>query len=222
MVFAIHLDKITDLRGDDFVGAWVDCVKGHYRLWTHGICDVELNVSNLACSRGVEAVLGVLKDWDIAGEGQERERRHSNAPLFMPLVLLSDKYWEGKMLRTYFHDIESFVWIFAYVFLWYDATESTAVIVDRWMTGDYKTCRVKKNDFLYGGEQRLDLRKNPPSAWRCQWPLASALLAWVRHRHIAHFGAIFDGTQLEATLAAVDHAKLLELVRGAGYDVLFT
>ncbi|KAI0040364.1 hypothetical protein FA95DRAFT_885332 [Auriscalpium vulgare] len=96
----------------------------------------------------------------------------------MPLELLNSKYWAGAIETTYYQGLESLIWAFTFVLLNFDCDRKTETkrAASAWLTGDYVTCFEKKLCFLM--RDVIPCIKNPPEAWKTQWPLAVDLL-WV-------------------------------------------
>ncbi|KAI0038465.1 hypothetical protein FA95DRAFT_1217217 [Auriscalpium vulgare] len=94
----------------------------------------------------------------------------------MPLALLNSEYWDGKIARTYYHDLESFVWVLVFEFLSFgedgERLKEGPRPADAWETGDYEECRKEKLAFVSGGMEKEDVAK----AWKDDWPLAYNLL----------------------------------------------
>ncbi|KAI0040365.1 hypothetical protein FA95DRAFT_885392 [Auriscalpium vulgare] len=172
------LQPIRELRRPEFVKAWYDCVKCHYRVWK----DIQLRDPSLANVMYYKdsdgTVHGILNDWDlgnIAGEHTYLER--TGTIPFMPLALLNSEYWDGKIARTYYHDLESFVWVLVFVFLSFGEDgkrlKKGPRPADTWETGDYEECHEKKLVFVIDGMEKEDIAE----VWKDDWPLAQDLLA---------------------------------------------
>ena len=96
---------------------------------------------------------GVLTDFDLSIIAW-RERvlgtdRTGTIP-FMALELLCPEYWEGKITRQYYHELEAFIWMLPFVFLAYDngKLDPNNRFIKSWMTSDYITCGEKKLAFV--------------------------------------------------------------------------
>ncbi|KAG1883248.1 hypothetical protein F4604DRAFT_1649185 [Suillus subluteus] len=99
-------------------------------------------------------LIGVLNDYDVSSSanvvGPRGNERTGTVP-FMALDVLSAKAQRGEVKHLYRHDLESFKWVFAWVFLRY----REAVLLprgsrpfDEWATLDAVACGEKKLFFL--------------------------------------------------------------------------
>lgn len=168
-----------------------DLYLGHRHLCKQGVQQRGPNLSNFMYCRKGGAVCGFSSDWDLANiQGEENTHgyleRTGTIP-FMPLALLNTEYWDGKIERTYYHDLESFVWVLAFQFLSFEKggkrLKKGPRPADTWETGDYEQCRKEKLDFVMDGMEKEDIAE----AWKDEWPLARDLLtvtagAWVLRR----------------------------------------
>lgn len=120
---------------------------------------------------------GVLNDWDLSlivgpdGERRppgERRERTGTVP-FMAMQLLTIAGFTGKQERTYYHDLEGFIWILPWVFLQYNqGTEPNVMYgMDKWQTANFNEVSSSKRDFLesIAAQGRLleDLRRSEGS-----------------------------------------------------------
>ncbi|KAI0038738.1 hypothetical protein FA95DRAFT_1149834 [Auriscalpium vulgare] len=196
------LQPIRELHGPEFVKAWFDCVKCHYHLWKEGYEHRDPSLSNLMYYKDSEGtVYGVLNDWDLGNIREDPRNNHAfmertGTIPFMPLALLNSEYWDGKITRTYYHDLESFVWVLAFQCLSFDKggdrLKEGPRPADAWETGDYEQCYEKKLAFVSGGMEKEDIAQ----AWKDVWPLAHRLLkvtagAWA-NRQTAYEDVFFD------------------------------
>ncbi|KAH9478326.1 hypothetical protein JR316_0008779 [Psilocybe cubensis] len=121
---------------------------------------------------------GVLSDFDLSLLQWELRvigtDRTGTVP-FMAIELLSKKYWEGKIHRFYHHELESFIWILAYVCLLYDrGIRKKNAAVDSWRTSDYGVCRMEKRDFY--GNLDEELANQVQANYKTYWPTAQNLV----------------------------------------------
>ncbi|KAI0038466.1 hypothetical protein FA95DRAFT_1478085, partial [Auriscalpium vulgare] len=82
----------------------------HYHLWKIGVQHRDPSLSNLTYYKNSDDIVcGVLNDWDLGIiEGQPNTHNYlerSGTIPFMPLALLNTEYWNGKIKRTYYHDL---------------------------------------------------------------------------------------------------------------------
>ncbi|KAF8881296.1 hypothetical protein CPB84DRAFT_1687276 [Gymnopilus junonius] len=89
---------------------------GHAFLWKNFVEHGDPSLSNLMYDE--DNGRGILTDFDLSLlQWQPRvfgTDRTGNIP-FMALALLTDRYWDGRLERSYHHGLESFIWILPYV-----------------------------------------------------------------------------------------------------------
>jgi len=98
--------------------------------------------------------IGVLNDYDLSSlanvVGPQGNERTGTVP-FMALDLLTAKAQRGEVKHLYRHDLESFMWVFAWVFLRYRQgvlLPRKLRPLDEWATVGAVTCRKEKLAFL--------------------------------------------------------------------------
>ncbi|ETW83210.1 hypothetical protein HETIRDRAFT_439698, partial [Heterobasidion irregulare TC 32-1] len=165
----LKLDPIIALGGEEFMKAYLDCVRCHFALWTLGIQHSDLSLSNVMIN---DQKRGILNDWDLATiEGISKHDgcdRTGTVP-FMALDLLKPSYWEGKIKRQYHHDLEGFLWILPYVCLQYKDGNMVTNPLKSWNTGHYAICREKKSDFLRNLRTKPHLIPKATSSYEWEW-----------------------------------------------------
>ncbi|KAF8964736.1 hypothetical protein BDZ97DRAFT_860119 [Flammula alnicola] len=118
------LEKITNVKGGDFVKAWLEVVTCHSFLWKNYVEHGDPSLNNAMYDPSLKC--GVLTDFDLSLLQWEPrvlgDDRTGTIP-FMALDLLSQAYWEGTLKRYYHHELESFIWILLYTFLLYEDAE---------------------------------------------------------------------------------------------------
>jgi hypothetical protein len=99
-------------------------------------------------------LIGVLNDYDLSSlanvVGPQGNERTGTVP-FMALDLLTAKAQRGEVKHLYRHDLESFMWVFAWVFLRYRQGVLLSWRLrplDEWATLDAIACGLKKLFFL--------------------------------------------------------------------------
>ena len=97
---------------------------------------------------------GVLTDFDLTDMAWLDRVLGSNQTVtipFMALDLLCDEYWDGKVSRHYYHELEAFLWILPVVFLAWDQGNLNlrTKFVKNWFTSDCDACWKNKQSFLY-------------------------------------------------------------------------
>ncbi|KAG2088563.1 uncharacterized protein F5147DRAFT_620882, partial [Suillus discolor] len=111
------LHPITKLYGKDLFDP-----TGHLTLWKEGVYHRDISPGNLMWYRKDGRLIGVLNDYDLSSLanalGPQGNERTVTVP-FMALDLLTKEGQEGKVKHLYRHDLESFMWVFAWIFLRY-------------------------------------------------------------------------------------------------------
>ncbi|KAG2096097.1 uncharacterized protein F5147DRAFT_778460 [Suillus discolor] len=135
------LHPITKLHGKELFDAW----KGSYHR--------DISPGNLMWYRKGDKLIGVLNDYDLSSLanalGPQGNERTGTVP-FMALDLLTKEGQQGKVKHLYRHDLESFIWVFAWIFLRYrqGVLLERSRPLDQWATLGAIACREKKSDFL--------------------------------------------------------------------------
>ncbi|TFY57703.1 hypothetical protein EVG20_g8436 [Dentipellis fragilis] len=203
-----RLYPITALVGREFVKAWLECVQcaflvrfsrtsftrqdspsvrsGNYALWERGVPHSSPSLDKLMVKRRMTADgrtthSGVTSDWDLAhveGHSQDNRRHRTGTLPFMALELLCDEYWDGKIERSYHHDLEALIWMLPWAFLRFEyGQEIKGAPLGKWKTTDYNDCDAYKRAFLrtcaYPG------RYSPTVSYKDEWMLACSLLFWL-------------------------------------------
>ncbi|KAF9480256.1 hypothetical protein BDN70DRAFT_931918 [Pholiota conissans] len=170
------LNKITSVEGAAFIKAWLEAISCHAFLWKHYVEHGDPSVSNLMYDP--ETNCGVLSDFDFSilqWEPRVFGTDRTGTVPFMALALLKDDYWQGKIKRFFHHELESFVWILAYVSLLYDGgIRKRNADVDAWVTSDYINCRRVKEDFTALDNLNKLAEKAQPN-YKAYWPLVKYL-----------------------------------------------
>jgi hypothetical protein len=157
------LHSITKLHGKEFFEVWRQCILCHLTLWKEGVYHRDISPGNLMWYWRNGKPIGVLNEYDLTSlanvVGPQGNERTGTVP-FMALDLLTAKAQRGEVKHLYRHDLESFMWVFAWVFLRY----RQGVLLprklrpfDKWATSDAVTCAKEKLFFL---EHRL--KYQPP------------------------------------------------------------
>ncbi|KAG2032565.1 hypothetical protein BDR03DRAFT_1094850 [Suillus americanus] len=148
------LHPITKLQGKGLFDVWRQCILCHLNLWKEGVYHQDISPGNLMWYRKNGKLIGVLNDYDLSSlanvVGPRGDERTGTVP-FMALDLLSPKAERGEVEYLYRHDLESFMWVFAWVFFRY----RQGVLLprglrpfDEWATFDAIACGEKKLFFL--------------------------------------------------------------------------
>jgi hypothetical protein len=126
---------------------------GHYTLWQAGVLHRDVSPGNLMWYWGEDdTLMGVLNDYDLSSlasaQGPEGNERTGTVP-FMALDLLTEQGQRGEVKHLYRHDLESFMWVLAWVCLRYgDGKLQQPRPLDRWATVDAVGCGKEKLSFL--------------------------------------------------------------------------
>ncbi|KAF9649100.1 hypothetical protein BDM02DRAFT_3167171 [Thelephora ganbajun] len=113
-----RLQPIYDLDGEQFWKAFWQCVACHYRLWVNGIHHGDISYNNLMYDMDEKTgdAVGIINDFDLAtwvDHSTTNNDRTGTIP-FMAIDLL-DGGLDSCVPRLYRHDVESFVWVLAFI-----------------------------------------------------------------------------------------------------------
>ncbi|KAG1775864.1 hypothetical protein EV702DRAFT_1198772 [Suillus placidus] len=148
------LEPITKLHGKELFDVWYQCILCHITLWKEGVYHRDVSPGNLMWYRRNGKLIGVLIDYDLSSlaniVGPQGNERTGTVP-FMALDLLTAQAQRGEVKHLYRHDLESFMWVFAWIFLRY----RQGVLLprrlrpfDEWATLGAIACRQEKLTFL--------------------------------------------------------------------------
>ncbi|KDN43576.1 hypothetical protein RSAG8_05953, partial [Rhizoctonia solani AG-8 WAC10335] len=208
------LMPITGLTGDDFVFAWLECIRCHYILWENGIRHLDLSLANLMARvqilEGKQKYFGVVKDWDLGDLQESRPKSHKDLSKTIPftsLDLLNPVSPKKQVVQRYSHDLESFLWILIWVFL---AVQEEKVKptekVAGWLTGDPVASSERRSLFVL-----FPRRYAPHQEWRSYWVMARKITKWFCS-HIEHEDEVFDDNEPSNQNETPEERK--ELLRG--------
>ncbi|KAG1893856.1 uncharacterized protein F5891DRAFT_1116491 [Suillus fuscotomentosus] len=147
------LYPITKLHGKDLFDVWRQCILCHLTLWKEGVHHRDISPGSLLWHRKNGRLIGVLNDYDLSSlanaVGPQGNERTGTVP-FMALDLLTKEGQQGKVKHLYRHDLESFMWVFAWICFRYKqgVLLRRSRPLDEWATSDAIACRVEKSDFL--------------------------------------------------------------------------
>ncbi|KAG2744858.1 hypothetical protein P692DRAFT_20742868 [Suillus brevipes Sb2] len=149
-----RLEPITSLSGPEFRDAWWQIVICHYILWKGGVYHRDISPSNLMFYRlPCGHVIGVLNDYDLSSiQGDcARGNECTGTVPFMSIDLLTLSGLDGAVEHMYWHDAESFVWVFVWVCLRYKngkLRRKCRLPFDEWLKVDAPSCAMLKSHFL--------------------------------------------------------------------------
>ncbi|KAG1826526.1 hypothetical protein EV424DRAFT_1509695 [Suillus variegatus] len=147
------LFPITQLHGKDLFDVWRQCISCHLTLWKEGVYHRDVSPGNLMWYWRDGKRMGVLNDYDLSSladdPGPRGNERTGTVP-FMALDLLTKDGQQGKVKHLYRHDLESFMWVFAWICLRYRQGVPLRRLrpLDEWATLDAIACGEKKLVFL--------------------------------------------------------------------------
>ncbi|KAG2072831.1 hypothetical protein BDR04DRAFT_1096036 [Suillus decipiens] len=161
------LELITELHGKELFDVWYQCILCHLTLWKAGVYHRDVSPGNLMWYWKDGKRIGVLNDYDLsslAGAPGPRGNERTGTVPFMALELLTEKGQRGEVKHLYRHDLESFMWCFAWISLRY----KEGVLLPRglrpfddWAKLDAVTCRKEKMVFQTDREVPPRLPKDP-------------------------------------------------------------
>ncbi|KAG2156721.1 uncharacterized protein EDB93DRAFT_863999 [Suillus bovinus] len=144
------LKPITELDGKVLFDVWYQCILCHLTLWKEGVYHRDVSPGNLMWYWKDGKRIGVLNDYDLsslAGDPGPRGNERTGTVPFMALDLLTLEGQRGEVKHLYRHDLESFMWCFAWISLQYEdgvlrSEESRPL--DEWATLNAIACGEKK------------------------------------------------------------------------------
>ncbi|KAG2032582.1 hypothetical protein BDR03DRAFT_926566 [Suillus americanus] len=148
------LRPITKLHGTELFDVWYQCILCHLTLWKEGVYHRDVSPGNLMWYWKDGKRIGVLNDYDLSSlanvQGPQGNERTGTVP-FMARELLTEEGQRGKVKHLYRHDLESFMWVFAWICLRY--REGVLLprklrSLDEWATLGAIACGEKKLVFL--------------------------------------------------------------------------
>ncbi|KAG2340740.1 hypothetical protein BDR05DRAFT_966616 [Suillus weaverae] len=148
------LQPITKLHGKQFFDVWRQCILCHLTLWKEGVYHRDVSPGNLMWYWKDGKRMGVLNDYDLSSlanvQGPQGNERTGTVP-FMARELLTEDGQRGKVKHLYRHDLESFMWVFAWISLRYRQGVLLSRRLrpfDEWATLGAIACGEKKLVFL--------------------------------------------------------------------------
>ncbi|KAG2338117.1 hypothetical protein BDR05DRAFT_969566 [Suillus weaverae] len=95
---------------------------GRLTLWKEGVYHRDISPGNLMWYRRNGKLISVLNDYDLSSLANvvgPQGNESTGTVLFMVLDLLTAEAQRGEVKHLYRHDLESFMWVFAWIFLRY-------------------------------------------------------------------------------------------------------
>lgn len=202
-----RLEPITSLSDPEFRDAWWQIVVCHYILWKGGVYHRDISPSNLMFYRlPCGHVIGVLNDYDLSSIQDDcaRGNERTGTVPFMSIDLLTLSGLDGAVEHMYWHDAESFVWVFVWVCLRYKngkLRRKRRLPFDEWLKVDAPSCAMLKSHFLLV-ERRKYTRLRASASHQENWILAQAFLklvclCYVKEEELA--GDFFDAENVFQT-----------------------
>ncbi|KAH7903117.1 hypothetical protein BJ138DRAFT_1120710 [Hygrophoropsis aurantiaca] len=193
----------TELTGLNFLSVWWQCVLCHRSLWQIGIHHRDVSSGNLMYYKNPQGDLkGVLNDYDLASLadqiGPKGNERTGTIP-FMALELLTWEALEGRVTHLYRHDVESFVWVLAWVSLRYKdghLRPNAPRPLDAWAKRDAIECYEKKSGFLSHGQF---LKFIPKTSYQYSWNVAKKGLLDLLNLSVKTANALAVGKDLDSS-----------------------
>ncbi|KAI5994257.1 hypothetical protein F5J12DRAFT_416820 [Pisolithus orientalis] len=146
------LSPINELKGDQLVDAWWQCVLCHYALWNDGIHHRDVSCANLMYYKVGGKVMGVLNDYDLsslASSPNPLDDEWTGTTPFVAIDLLEEGGQNGNVKHQYRHDMESFIWVFIWISLQYkDGISLEPGPLDSWGNVNARECVELKKNFL--------------------------------------------------------------------------
>ncbi|TFY79032.1 hypothetical protein EWM64_g4981 [Hericium alpestre] len=168
LILPLRLESIIKSEGEDFIRAWLDCVKCHYDLCQSDERPTTLGLENLTFDPSADHA-GAFVDWDAAVITSYEVNR-TGAPPFLALDML----WKSPVPRLYRHDLESFIWILPWIFLQYEGGRRESCVLRSWEGADSDSVHGIKRSFL----DRLS-EFSPMSQYESEWRIVRVLLSWL-------------------------------------------
>ncbi|KAG2120140.1 hypothetical protein DEU56DRAFT_835979 [Suillus clintonianus] len=200
------LSPITKLRGDKLFNVWRQCILCHIDLWKGGVHHRDISPGNMMWYRDkLGKFMGVMNDYDLSSlasaDGPQGNERTGTVP-FMALDLLTARAQRGEVKHLYLHDMESFVWVFIWIFFRYnsegDLLPPAARRFDAWATLGAFQCRKDKLTFLDVLEEC-----SRPDVGNLTWCLLMEC-AWVLKEYRHHRSNQNFGQKLGRLIGAID------------------
>ncbi|KAF8994604.1 hypothetical protein BDQ17DRAFT_1331082 [Cyathus striatus] len=156
------LKEIDDDSEEKCLKTWMQCLACHHALWKKGIYHSDISVYNLMWDTVDDCA--VLNDFDLSEiKGCELfGDRAANYP-FMARHILYKSFIEGTEERKYVHEVESFVWVLA----WLCLKDTLLPPSMDWRNGDLQSISYAK--YCFKGQKLKTLKSRYLFAWgKCQ------------------------------------------------------
>ncbi|CUA72950.1 NACHT, LRR and PYD domains-containing protein 1 [Rhizoctonia solani] len=152
MIIFERLTPITDLQGDKFLIALVECMRCHYVLWHTGIRHQDISLANLMIRTIGDRYHGVLNDWDLSfweGHGEFEADLTATVP-YVAIRLLYLWQDDPNAKRIYYFELESFFWCMIWTFLAFKNRKFQPILAAAsWLTGDFSRSADTRCGFFF-------------------------------------------------------------------------
>ncbi|KAG2749476.1 hypothetical protein P692DRAFT_20832739 [Suillus brevipes Sb2] len=144
------LNPITELHSQQLFDVLYQCILCHITLWKKGVHHRDVSPPNLMWYKKDGKLIGVLNDYDLsslANEPGPRGNKRTGTVPFMARDLLTEQGQRGEVKHLYRHDMESFIWCFAWISLRYTKgvlRPRGSRPFDEWATLDAMACGKDK------------------------------------------------------------------------------
>jgi len=160
-------------------------ILGHYALWTRGIEHGDISLDNLMLNPILD--VGVLNDFDLVyiTGWTARGGRRTGTVAFMALDLLTEKAIKDRFTWLYRHDVESLIWVLAWVCLIIEINDDIPEGMDQGTMSrqilrlqawkDPSTSGLTRNECL----NYCDANYQPSKRFEQLWILTMHFLGWL-------------------------------------------
>ncbi|KAI0316705.1 hypothetical protein OF83DRAFT_222849 [Amylostereum chailletii] len=180
----VKIEQIYILPAKDFLRCFLEIVHCHHVLWGAAVYHNDPSVGKIGIRKINGVYHGVLNDWDpvtILGLSTPWGLDRTGTLPFMPIHLLCKEFWEGRLVRSYRHELEGCMWKLPWIFLQYgeDKKQRDHPQIDKWLTHDPEDLYDKKVAFASNASKPADIISL--ARWDGLWPFARGLMGLIRN-----------------------------------------